>query len=54
MRGFVDDVFEKPGSRTGGRVSAKGLLNGKDIIVHSLGHANDNHLATVLREHIVG
>jgi hypothetical protein len=52
-RALVDHVLKERGAIGGGRVGTKRLLNGKDIVVNRLGHANDNDLATVRGEQVV-
>mmetsp|Transcript_13874 Transcript_13874/g.22991 ORF Transcript_13874/g.22991 Transcript_13874/m.22991 type:complete len:296 (-) Transcript_13874:117-1004(-) len=53
-RGFGNDIFEKEGTLVGSRVGAKGLQDWVNVIVDSLGHANDNDLAAVFVQKVFG
>lgn len=53
-RSLTDDVGEEDGTLAGGSVGAKGLTDGVDVIVNGLGHTNDDDLASVLFQNVLG
>mmetsp|Transcript_5698 Transcript_5698/g.8008 ORF Transcript_5698/g.8008 Transcript_5698/m.8008 type:complete len:224 (-) Transcript_5698:158-829(-) len=49
-----NNILEKGCSVTSGSLGSKGLLDGVDIIIDSLGHTDDSHLPIVLFEKVLG
>ena len=48
------NILKEEGTLLSGRVGAKGLVDGKDVVVDGLGHADDDDRAAVLLEQILG
>jgi hypothetical protein len=52
-RTLIDNIGKKESALFGSGLRSKGLLNGIDVIVNGLGHANDHNFALMLLEQIV-
>ena len=48
------NILKEEGTLLSGRVGTKGLVDGEDVVVDGLGHADDDDFAAVLLEQILG